>query len=160
MTTMLQRSQTRGWEERGWAAFHRLWNIGDGDDIGYGVPPESDETFCANISTAAPGDEDSTGEDNIEVEFLSEEDIMDIDHDGEDFLENGERSTTEQMDAQNAAESTPPAPEMTEGERRKEILALLADMRQSFQSRSFEDEAERESVLSHLANLERQHGLN
>lgn len=85
MTTMLQRSQTRGWEERGWATFHRLWNIGDEDDIGYGVPPESDETFCVvNISTAAPGDEDSTGEDNIEVEFLSKEDVMDIDHDGED----------------------------------------------------------------------------
>lgn len=160
MTTMLQRSQTRGWEERGWAAFHRLWNIGDRDDVGYGVPPKSEETLCVNISTAAPGDEDSTVDDDIELEFLSEEDIMDIDHDGEDFLEDGERSTTEQTVAQNAAEDAPSAAEMTGGDCRKEVLTLVANVRQNVQDRVFEDEAERESALEYLADIERQHGLS
>lgn len=158
MTIMLQRSQTRGWEERSWAAFHRLWNVGDGDDVGYGSSPDSDEAFCINMSTAAPGDENPTIEDDIEVEFLSEEDIMDVDQDGDDFGGNGEGSSTEQTVAQSVSEETPSVAETTEGECRKEILALVANMRQSIPDRVFKDEAERESVLRYLADIECRYG--
>jgi len=154
MTSMLQRSQTKGWEERSWAAFHSLWNVGDEDGIGHGISLESDETFYVDTTTTAPDNKDSHLEDDIEVEFLSEEDIMDMDH----FVENSERRTGEQTDSDEAAEGMPFAPEMTEDERRKEILALLRDMRQRLENRIFENEAERESVLSYLADLERQHG--